>query len=524
MDNFKETKFAKKSKRGIHRVIFGRTLFILLLLIVQVLLVIAPFFWLNIYWSTLYWVFFGLGILTSIEIFSSDSDPTVKLSWILVVLVVPFVGLLLYWFTRFDVGHHKLKKNIANVTAEGMKQQIAPQDVIDDIKVNAKSLSNRSNYLINVGGYYPYKYNKIKYYTIGQEMFPDFLESLKNAKNFIFLEYFIIKEGEMWGSVVEILVDKAAQGVDVRLIYDGMNEFVYLPHSYPKQLAEFGIKCKTFDAIRPFVSTDFNYRDHRKIAVIDGEIAYTGGVNLADEYININPPFGEWKDNAIALSGPAVTTFTRLFLECWNSAEVEYDFGDFISISENSKKYTDEKGYAIPFGDNPLDDDKVAEQLYLEIINTAKQYVHVMTPYFVIDETVSNALIYAAKRGIDVKIIIPAIPDKKVAYCITKSFRKRLVKQGVKFYEYTPGFIHTKAIISDNKKAVVGSINMDYRSFYHHFENGVYMYQADVIKDVEADFEATLEKSSEDTLASIKKEPWFGKMIGAIGRLIAPMI
>ena len=174
--------------------------------------------------------------------------------------------------------------------------------------------------------------------------------------------------------------------------------------------AEFGIKCKTFDAIRPFVSTDFNYRDHRKIAVIDGEIAYTGGVNLADEYININPPFGEWKDNAIALSGPAVTTFTRLFLECWNSAEVEYDFGDFISISENSKKYTDEKGYAIPFGDNPLDDDKVAEQIYLEIINTAKKYVHVMTPYFVIDETVSNALIYAAKRGIDVKIIIPAIP------------------------------------------------------------------------------------------------------------------
>ncbi len=527
MDNlkdFKDTEFAKKSKKGIHHVIFGRTMFIILLLAVQILIIFALFFWLNMQFTIFYWVFFGIGLLTAIEIFSTDSDPTVKLSWIITVLGLSFVGILLYWFTRFDVGHHRLKKNVSNVTAEGKSKQSAPENVIEDIKVNAKSLSNRSNYLINVGGYYPYKSNKIDYYNFGQDMFPYLLRDLKKAEKFIFMEYFIIKEGTMWGEVLEVLVEKASQGVEVRLIYDGMNEFVNLPHRYPKDLATYGVKCKIFDRIRPFVSTAYNYRDHRKILVIDGETAYTGGVNLADEYININPPFGVWKDNGLKVAGPAVATFTRLFLECWNLGEEEYDFGDYIQIAENSTKYEDEKGYSIPFGDNPLEKDKIAEQIYLEIINTAKKYVHVMTPYFVIDETVSNALIYAVKRGIDVKIMIPHIPDKKVAYAITKSFRKRLVREGVKFYQYTPGFVHSKAIVSDGKKAVVGSINMDYRSFYHHFENGVYMYNTEVIGKVEKDFQDSLSECREDTPESIKKEPIFGKMVGAVGRLIAPLI
>ena len=524
MDNFKDTKFAKKSKKGIHKFIFGRTMFIVLLILIQVLIILALFLWMNTYSRVAYYIFMGISVITAIEIFSNDSDPTVKLSWMLVVLGLPVFGTFFYWFARFDVGHRKLKKNIFNVTEEGMKKQKPPEDVIEDIEVNAKSLSNRSNYLINIGGYYPYKYNKFKYYRFGQDMFPDFLQDLKRAKEFIFLEYFIIKEGEMWGQTLAILEEKAAQGVDVRLVYDGMNEFLNLPHKYPKFLAELGIKCKTFDPIKPFVSTEFNYRDHRKIMVVDGEVAYTGGVNLADEYINIEPPFGVWKDNATRVKGPAVATFTRLFLECWNSREEEYDFGDFIEVAEKTKKYRDEEGYAIPFGENPLDKDKVAEQIYLEIINTAKQYVHVMTPYFVIDEVVSNALIYAVQRGIDVKIIIPHIPDKKNAYAITKSYRKRLVKAGVKFYEYMPGFVHSKAIVSDGKKAVVGSINMDYRSFYHHFENGMYLYNTEVIKDIEEDITECLKECREDTLEIIMNEkPWV-KFVGAIGRLIAPMI
>ena len=424
MDNFKDTKFARKSKKGIHKVIFGRTMFIVLLLLIQVFIVLAILLWMNINFRAVYWVFFGLSILTAIEIFSNDSDPTVKLSWIIVVVGLSLFGVLFYWFTRLDVGHHKLKRNVSNVTAEGMKQQKPTEDVIEDISKNAKSLSNRSNYLINVGGYYPYRYNKMRYYSFGQEMFPDFLEDLRSAKKFIFLEYFI-KEGKMWEDVLEILEKKASEGVEVRLAYDGTNEFLNLPHKYPKFMEEKGIKCKTFDPLRPFVSTEFNYRDHRKIMVVDGEVAYTGGVNLADEYINIDPPFGVWKDNALRVTGPGVATFTRMFLECWNSREEEYDFGDFIQISENAKKYEDERGYIIPFGENPLDKDKVAEQIYLEIINTAKHYVHIMTPYFVIDEVVSNALIYAVKRGIDVKIIIPHIPDKKTAFAITKSYRKQ---------------------------------------------------------------------------------------------------
>lgn len=525
MNDFRETKLAKKSKKGIHRVIFGRTMLIVLLLLIETLIVVLPLLWINVsYFNTYYWVFFGIGILTSIEIFSSDSDPTVKLSWTLVVLCLSVVGVVLYLFTRFDVGHHRLKRNVSDVTSEGKSKQEAPIDVINDININAKSLSNRSNYLINVGGYYPYSHNKFTYYTMGEEMLSDYLEDLRSAKKFIFLEYFIIKEGQMWQSVLDILIDKAKNGVDVRINYDGMNEFVNLPHSYPKQLEKYGIKCKIFDPIKPFVSTAYNYRDHRKIAVIDGEVAYTGGVNLADEYINIDAPFGVWKDNAISVRGPAVSTFTRMFLECWNTGSDTYDFGDYIKISENNRKYTTEEGYAIPFGDNPLDADKVAEQIYLEIINTAKRYVHIMTPYFIIDEVVANALIYAAKRGLDVKVIIPHIPDKKVAYCITKSYRKRLIKEGVRFYEYTPGFIHSKAIVSDGKKAVIGSINMDYRSFYHHFENGIYMYKTSVIEDVEKDFLNTLAVCGEDTTLSIEQEPVFGKLVGAFGRLIAPLI
>ena len=524
MDNFKNTKFAKKGKKGIHRVIFGRTMFIVLLLLIQLFIILALLLWVNMYFRAVYWVFFGLSILTAIEIFSNDSDPTVKLSWMIFVVGLSLFGVLFYWFTRLDVGHHKLKKNVASVTAEGMKQQKPTDDVIEDIRVNAKSLSNRSNYLINVGTYYPYRYNRLKYYPFGEKMYPDFLEDLKSAKKFIFLEYFIIKEGQMWGEILSILEEKAQSGVDVRLAYDGTNGFLNLPHNYPKLMEEKGIKCKTFDPLKPFVSTEFNYRDHRKIMVVDGNVAYTGGVNLADEYINIDSPFGVWKDNAIRVSGPAVATFTRMFLECWNSREEKYDFGDFIQISEDTKKYTEEEGYIIPFGENPLDKDKVAEQIYLEIINTAKHYVHIMTPYFVIDEVMSNALIYAAQRGIDVKIIIPHIPDKKMAYAITKSYRKRLVKKGVKFYEYLPGFVHSKAIVSDGKKAVVGSINVDYRSFYHHFENGVYMYKTNVVGDVESDILTCLEECREDTLEVIEKENLFVRMVGAVGRLIAPMI
>ena len=524
MDNFRDTKFAQKSKSGIHKVIFGRTMFIVLLILIQVLIILGLFLWVNIYSRVAYNIFFGISILTAIEIFSTDSDPTVKLSWMLVVLGLPIFGTLFYWFVRLDLGHHKLRRNIASVTEEGKKQQASPDAIIDDIAHNAKSLSNRSHYLINVGGYYPYRYNKLRYYRFGEDMFPDFLKDLERAKEFIFLEYFIIKEGYMWDRVLDILEKKASEGVDVRLVYDGMNEFLNLPHKYPHLMAGKGIKCKTFDPIRPFVSTEFNYRDHRKIMVVDGEVAYTGGVNLADEYINIDKPFGVWKDNAIRIKGPAVATMTRMFLECWNSREEEYDFGDFIKTSEHTKRYMDEEGYVIPFGENPLDKDKVAEQIYLEIINTAKQYVHIMTPYFVIDEVMSNALIYAVERGIDVKIIIPHIPDKKTTYAITKSYRKRLAKRGVRFYEYLPGFVHSKAIVSDGKKAVVGSINVDYRSFYHHFENGVYMYRTDVIEDVEQDILECLKECREDTLEVIKKEKLFVRIVGALGRLIAPMI
>lgn len=512
-----------KGRKGLHNFIFGRTLFIVILLALQIALVVSLVLWLNRLTSVVFWVLALIALVTVIIIFSSKSDPTIKLSWILLVGGLPLVGAIFYWFVQWNVGHRKLEKNVTASVAQGRLEQTPTYDVMDDIKINVKSLSNRSNYLINVGGFYPYNKCRTKYYPLGDDGFEPIKEALREAKEFIFLEYFIIRRGNLWDEILEILKEKVKEGVEVRVMYDGMNEFVILPHSYPKELESYGIKCKIFDPIRPFVSTEFNYRDHRKILVVDGEIAFTGGFNMADEYININSPYGHWKDNIISVEGPATSTFTRMFLEAWNIKEETIDFGDYIKRAEKAKKY-DEEGYIIPFGENPLDDNKIAEQIYIEIINTAKHYVHVFTPYFVIDEVVSNALIYAAQRGIDVKIIIPGIPDKKNTFALTKSYRKRLVEEGVKFYEYPPGFVHSKAIISDDKKAVVGSINMDYRSFYHHFENGVYMYKSPTVKVVEEDFENTLSKCREDTLEVIKNEKPFTKFVGVILRLVAPML
>ena len=326
----------------------------------------------------------------------------------------------------------------------------------------------------------------------------------------------------MWGKILEILVAKAAQGVEVRVMYDGMCEISTIPPDYFKLLEEKGIKAKAFSPIKPIVSSHYNYRDHRKIMIVDGEIAFNGGVNLADEYINRKERFGHWKDTAVMLQGSAVKSFTLMFLQMWNIDEKEPQFDKWLVDDINSPQHP--SGYVIPYSDNPLDSKKIGSAVYMDIINRATDYVHIMTPYLILDGELEGAIKYAAERGVDVKLILPGIPDKKTAYALAKSHYKSLVSSGVEIFEYTPGFVHAKVFVSDDCKATVGTINLDYRSLYHHFECATYMYKTACISDIEKDFQDTLSKCRRVTFKTIKDEKLSYKVMGSLLKLIAPLM
>lgn len=326
----------------------------------------------------------------------------------------------------------------------------------------------------------------------------------------------------MWGKVLEILAEKAAEGVEVRMLYDGTCEFSTLPHDYPKRLQKLGIQCKMFAPLKPFVSTYYNYRDHRKILVIDGHTAFNGGINLADQYINRVEKHGHWKDTAVMLQGEAAASFTLMFLQMWNLDEKKTEFQKYLDCSAEMQR--DAKGYILPFGDYPLDRDKVGERVYMDILNQSHRYVHIMSPYLILDGEMKAALQFAAERGIDVKIILPGIPDKKIPYALAKTHYASLLKSGVQIYEYTPGFVHAKVFVSDDCKAVVGTINLDYRSFYHHFECATYMCHTQCISDIEKDFQDTLAKCRKVTKETIRREKWTMKVTGCIAKTIAPLL
>ena len=326
----------------------------------------------------------------------------------------------------------------------------------------------------------------------------------------------------MWGKILDILLTKAKAGVDVRVMYDGMCDISNLPANYCKRLEAEGIKAKKFAPIKPLLSSHYNYRDHRKICVIDGKVAFNGGVNLADEYINEIERFGHWKDTAVMLKGDAVSSFTLMFLQMWNVEEKEPDFSEAEAAVETDVE--NPSGFVIPYCDCPLDEDKVGETVYMDILNRAGKYVHIMTPYLILDGELEMALKYAGQRGIDVKLILPGIPDKSVAYSLAKGHYASLLEAGVEIYEYTPGFVHAKVCVSDDEKGVVGTINLDYRSLYHHFECATYMYKTDCIADLEKDFQETLAKCRKVSKETIKGDKKIYKIMGPIAKFVAPLL
>ena len=384
-------------------------------------------------------------------------------------------------------------------------------------------MANLASYVSDKGGFPVFDNSKVEYFPLGEDKFKALVEELEKAQKFIFMEYFIVAEGRMWNTILEILKRKVKEGVEVRFMYDGTCTVSLLPHSYPKKLEAYGIRCKVFNPIKPALSTTQNNRDHRKIVVIDGHTAFTGGINLADEYINEKERFGHWKDTAVMVKGEAVRSFTWMFLQLWGYNVKDENYEKYLDI-EQPVCPVSRRGYVIPYGDSPLDTENVGELVYMDILNTARDYVHIMTPYLILDNEMITALTYAAKRGVDVKIIMPGIPDKTYAFALAKTYYPELLRAGVKIYQYEPGFVHAKEFTSDGNKAVVGTINLDYRSLYLHFECAVYMYQVDEIARIEDDFQATLQECREITLEEYKKEKLSTRFYGRMLRLIAPLM
>ncbi len=535
-----EAKGAKKSLRNklaiLFNIVFGRTTMVVLSILVQTLFLLAVLDWFSEYMLIAYTGFtIFLGAVVIIIIFNVEKSDAYKLAWMLPVIVAPIFGTMFYLMMKLQYGTRYIEEQLVlqkkNTACYMNRDNDLEREIADRDRMEAGFL----NYMYDKAGYPAYGESYVEYYPLGEDKFQALIRELKAAKEFIFMEYFIVGRGYVWDTILEILIEKAREGVEVRFMYDGMCSLVLLPYNYPKDLSKFGIKSKMFSPVRPVISTHQNNRDHRKIVVIDGHTAFTGGINLADEYINRIDRFGHWKDTSVMIKGEAVRTFTMMFLHMWNVDERKKETYDkYIASHEAIQEAVSgatasginmQRGsVTIPYGDEPYDSELVGRQVYIDILNRAQDYVHIMTPYLIIDSTIRNALLYCASRGVETIIMMPHIPDKKYAYYLAKTYYSELLAGGVKIYEYLPGFVHAKVFVSDDIRATVGSINLDYRSLYLHFECGLYMYDNEVIRDINDDYMATLNRCIEITPQLHKKYPVWKKLIGRALRLIAPLM
>lgn len=512
----------RKSKNRLHQAVFSRFGLILLLFLCQLFLMIFLF---RAAAEFIPHVFGGTVLFSAVMVvvlLNDKGDPTAKLTWLIFFTIAPIFGALFYVYTKSDFGHRLLKERSTQLIREGRSELRAHNDAQLHLQQRDPRVAGLAKYISNSGCYPVWENTAVTYFPIGEDKFAALLTELKKAKHFIFLEYFIIEEGEMWGQIRDILVEKVQSGVEVRVLVDGTCEFSHLTHRFPEQMRQLGIKCKMFAPVRPFISTHYNYRDHRKIAVIDGNVAFTGGVNLSDEYINRVERFGHWKDTAIMLRGQAARSFTLMFLNMWAIDEHVMDSARFLAYP--TKPVKDAPGFVLPYSDCPLDGNKVGERVYMDILYRAKSYVHIMTPYLIIDHNMETALQYAAERGVDVHLILPGIPDKKYAFALAHTHYASLLAAGVKISEYTPGFVHAKVFVADDVEAVVGTINLDYRSLYHHFECAAYMLDVPCIKDIENDFQRTLRQCRRMTTEKLKNDKFSMKLTGALLKAIAPLM
>ena len=512
----------KKGLKGVKTIIFGRTLIVVFAFLIQFALIISSFIWLKDYSFYIYAGFVVLGVLVLLHLFNSRGNPDFKLVWMLPLTVVPVFGALFYLYINSQPGTRMIYQRLQYL-GKFTKQYVTQKEKVKkDLEQKNPQMGHLASYLMEYGTCPVYEHTLVTYFPLGDEQFPAMLKELEKAEKFIFMEYFILEDGYMWNTVLELLKKKVKEGVEVRVMYDGMCVLALLPSFYPRILEREGIQCKMFAPIKPFFSPHYNNRDHRKILVVDGKVAFTGGTNLADEYINKKERFGHWKDTAVMLKGEAVERFTFMFLEMWGVSErgdLEYE-----PYRTPADLQIPNDGYVIPYDVMPYGYERMGKQVYLDILNTAQRYVHIMTPYLILDHEMIMTLTYAAKRGVEVCIIMPHIPDKKTAFALAKTYYNELLEAGVEIYEYTPGFVHAKVFTSDDEKAVVGTVNMDYRSFYHHFEDGVLFYRNSQIPYVERDFQYTKNKCVKISVADYKRLGIFTRIMGKVLRIFAPLM
>ncbi len=463
-------------------------------------------------------IYLVLSFLLVLEIIKNARSISSNLPWIILIILFPVAGTMLYIFIGNDLHSSRTLKKV-NKEVDYAKKFYIHDDKIKK-EIDEKNL-DKLRYLSNDANFPVTKNNKVKYYPLGELAFKDMIEELNKAKKYIFIEYFKFDEGIMWNTILEILKEKVKAGVEVRLIYDDFGCIATLPNDYFKRLEEVGIKCVVFNEIKPFLGIIMNNRDHRKILIIDGQVAFCGGINIADEYINVKNRFGHWKDNGIMIKGEGVYNFIVMFLSLWNAYKHEDE--DYTKFKVEQKRKYKENGYLAAYCDNPLESGSVGENVYLNIINQAKKYLYISTPYLIIDSELNKALTLAAKRGVDVRIFVPKIADKKIVYSLSSSYFENLIKNNVKIYTYTPGFIHSKVFVSDDTVATVGTFNLDYRSLYLHFECGIYMENVDEIKNIKKDMDGVIEKShlvtQKEATPGFFKGIWQGFL-----RLFAPLM
>lgn len=501
-----------------------RTTIVALLILVQIGILVISVLRLSNHYVYVYAAFSLISVVMAFVIVLRRDNPSYKIAWLLPVLGLPIFGGLFYLL----FGGHRISKKLKETMNRGLeisRAQLQPKSEPQEyMEGRETSVARQSQYICSRSGFPAWQNTRVKYFPSGEEKFRSLLQDLQQAQHFIFLEYFIIETGKMWGYILQILEEKAAAGVDVRVIYDDIGSGYTLPDYYEYTLRKKGIKCQVFNPFRPVVSVLMNNRDHRKIVVIDGHTGYTGGINLADEYINQKNRCGHWKDTAVRLRGEAVWSLTVMFLQIWcGISGQEVDYSLYRPHVHHPEPFGGD-GVVQPYSDSPLDDETVGENVYLNIIGRAKRYVWICTPYLIIDNEMMTALCLAAKSGIDVRIITPGIPDKWFVHMVTQAHYAQLVEAGVKIWEYTPGFLHAKSFVCDDSIATVGTVNLDYRSLYLHFECGVWMYNTPCIADIRRDYLETLEKCTPIPIDYGKDVPLGKRLVQNFLRMFAPLM
>lgn len=500
----------------------GRLIFVALAVLIQVGWIVALFLWLNKYSATINLLCTIAAMLLVLRIYGKRQLAAFKMPWIILIMAFPLLGLCLYFLFGHKNATQRMRVRFEKLDPKLFSEISQDATVMEELEKQDFAVANQCRYISNYASYPVYKNTDVKFYAEASDGFEAQLKALAQAENFIFMEYHAIEEAESFSRLKNVLAERASHGVEVRVLYDDVGSIGFIDPGFIGRMEAVGVKCRIFNPVMPFLNIFINNRDHRKITVIDGKVGFTGGYNLADEYFNITHPYGYWKDTGIRLEGSAVKSLTVMFLEMWNAMkETDASYQKYLPKLPENKAV---RGFVQLYADSPLDNEPTGENVYMNLIKAAKHRLYVATPYLIISDEMERELCLAAKRGVDVRVITPGIPDKKLIYKITRSYYAGLVRGGVRVYEYTPGFLHAKQVLCDDLTAVVGTINFDYRSLYHHFENAAFLYDCDAVKDIAADFEKTLSASNEVTEFYKTGRKTVLRVAQCILRLFAPLL